>query len=146
MYFYVQKIKTQIFEIMEKKEKKKLTRTLNVQTAEGQELALEALNAHLRQKNAPPQYPTVLEEKTAEIENKQGEIKNLAKKFSAKTKKVAKNTENLAKTTIPRNVKRLNMDLPQDLYEKIETEITETGQTVKGFFVMLARQHFKNKN
>lgn len=44
-----------------------------------------------------------------------------------------------------KNVKRLNMDIPQDLYHQIETEIDEKGQTVKGFFVMLARQYFRNK-
>ena len=44
-----------------------------------------------------------------------------------------------------KNVKRLNMDIPQDLYNQIEAEIDENGQTVKGFFVMLARQYFRNK-
>lgn len=42
-------------------------------------------------------------------------------------------------------VKRINMDMPQDLYELIEEEIAETGQTVKGFFVMLTRQHFRTQ-
>ena len=46
----------------------------------------------------------------------------------------------------PKEVKRLNMDIPMDLYEQIEGEIEENGQTVKGFFVMLARQYFRNKN
>ena len=44
---------------------------------------------------------------------------------------------------IKSTVKRLNMDMPQDLYELIEAEVEETGQTVKGFFVMLTRQHFR---
>ena len=47
--------------------------------------------------------------------------------------------------TSAKNVKRLNMDIPQDLYNQIEAEIDENGQTVKGFFVMLARQYFRNK-
>jgi uncharacterized coiled-coil protein SlyX len=44
-----------------------------------------------------------------------------------------------------KEVKRLNMDMPLDLYEQIEAEIEENGQTVKGFFVMLAKQYFKGK-
>jgi hypothetical protein len=56
----------------------------------------------------------------------------------------------LNKTTIEaenskRDVKRINMDMPQDLYDLIEDEIAETGQTVKGFFVMLTRQHFRSQ-
>jgi hypothetical protein len=54
----------------------------------------------------------------------------------------------LNKTTIEatkREVKRINMDMPQDLYELIESEVEETGQTVKGFFVMLTRQYFRSK-
>jgi uncharacterized coiled-coil protein SlyX len=54
--------------------------------------------------------------------------------------KLEPDTEKLA-----RQVKRLNMDIPSDLYEQIEEEIDENGQTVKGFFVMLARQYFRNK-
>ena len=44
-----------------------------------------------------------------------------------------------------REVKRLNMDMPHELYDLIEAELEETGQTVKGFFVMLTRQHFRVK-
>ena len=44
------------------------------------------------------------------------------------------------------SVKRINMDFPLDLYERIESEIDDTGQTVKGFFLMLAKQYFKNRN
>ena len=44
------------------------------------------------------------------------------------------------------SVKRINMDFPLDLYERIESEIDETGQTVKGFFLMLTKQYFKNRN
>jgi uncharacterized coiled-coil protein SlyX len=44
-----------------------------------------------------------------------------------------------------KEVKRLNMDVPMDLYDQIEAEIDENGQTVKGFFVMLARQYFRSK-
>ena len=80
-------------------EKKKLKRSINTATAEGQEKALQELN-----------------------------------------KKIVPEPE-----TTARNVKRLNMDMPMDLYEQIETEIEENGQTVKGFFVMLARQYFRNK-
>jgi hypothetical protein len=51
-----------------------------------------------------------------------------------------------AKTVTPkRDVKRINMDIPTDLNDLIEAEIEETGQTVKGFFVMLARQYFRNR-
>jgi hypothetical protein len=82
-------------------EKKKLTRTINTQTAAGQEEALAALNQQL-----------------IEPEKKVKEV---------------------------REVKRLNMDVPMDLYDQIEAEIDENGQTVKGFFVMLARQYFRNK-
>lgn len=46
----------------------------------------------------------------------------------------------------PKEVKRLNMDIPMDLYEQIEGEIEENGQTVKGFFVMLAKQYFRAKS
>ena len=40
-------------------------------------------------------------------------------------------------------VKRINMDMPQDLYQLIEEEVAETGQTVKGFFVSLVKQYFR---
>ena len=49
------------------------------------------------------------------------------------------------KTTANKPMKRLNMEIGQDLYDQIEAEIEETGQTIKGFFVMLAKQHFKSK-
>ena len=48
-------------------------------------------------------------------------------------------------TTKDKPTKRLNMEIGQDLYDQIEAEIEETGQTIKGFFVMLAKQHFKSK-
>ena len=48
-------------------------------------------------------------------------------------------------TTKDKPTKRLNMEIGQDLYDQIEAEIEETGQTIKGFFVMLAKQHFRNK-
>lgn len=56
--------------------------------------------------------------------------------------------QELNKKTIEANnvkpeVKRINMDMPQDLYELIEAEVAETGQTIKGFFVMLTKQHFR---
>ncbi len=50
-----------------------------------------------------------------------------------------------AETNIKRDVKRINMDMPNDLYDLIEQEIAETGQTVKGFFVSLTRQHFRTQ-
>ena len=52
------------------------------------------------------------------------------------------NTDAAAKN---KPMKRLNMEIGQDLYDQIEAEIEETGQTIKGFFVMLAKQHFKSK-
>jgi predicted RNA-binding protein YlxR (DUF448 family) len=112
-------------------EKKKLSRSVNTQTAAGQELALEALNAHLKQKSVPPSTTVENDEKMAENENEPTKIE----KSAAVKNKTKKNVV----------VKRLNMDIPQDLYEKIESEIDETGQTVKGFFVMLAKNYFKNK-
>jgi hypothetical protein len=84
-------------------EKKKLKRSINTNTAVGQEEALQQLNQQI--------------EKGGKIEPE----------------------------TPVKNVKRLNMDIPQDLYNQIESEIDENGQTVKGFFVMLARQYFRNK-
>ena len=84
-------------------EKKKLKRSINTATAEGQELALQQLNQQITKVEKIEPEPSV------------------------------------------KNVKRLNMDIPQDLYNQIEAEIDENGQTVKGFFVMLARQYFRNK-
>jgi uncharacterized protein (UPF0335 family) len=84
-------------------EKKKLKRSINTTTAEGQEIALQQLNQQI------------------------GKIEKIESEMPIK------------------NVKRLNMDIPQDLYNQIEAEIDENGQTVKGFFVMLARQYFRNK-
>jgi hypothetical protein len=55
------------------------------------------------------------------------------------------NKKTIEQNSVKAEVKRINMDMPQDLYELIEAEVAETGQTIKGFFVMLSRQHFRTK-
>lgn len=44
-----------------------------------------------------------------------------------------------------KKVHRVTIDFPITLFEKIEAETEETGQTFKGFFVGLARDYFKEK-
>ncbi len=136
--------------------KKQLTRTLDTSTAEGQEQALLLLQQASQLKTAtvapvlpivktiveptidiatPPQYkaPKTVKTKTSIV--KQGRPAKGAVNEGSSVKIVADGS----------SVKRINMDFPLDLYERIESEIDDSGQTVKGFFLMLAKQYFKNK-
>jgi hypothetical protein len=144
--------------------KKQLTRTLDTSTAEGQEQALRLLQQVTQPKILSPISPVVdtvaaepkvqviqpLVEKTAPPQYKAPKQPATAKKVEPKRGRPAKGDPNeggsvklIADGT---SVKRINMDFPLDLYERIESEIDDTGQTVKGFFLMLAKQYFKNRN
>ena len=137
--------------------KKQLTRTLDTTTAAGQEEALRLLQqaAQAKQpivtpvapvpatlvaaKATPPQYETpkkaATPKSTPKIE-KRGRPAKGDPNVGASVKLVADGSL----------VKRINMDFPLDVYERIEAEIDDTGQTVKGFFLMLTKQYFKSRN
>lgn len=134
--------------------KKQLTRTLDTSTAEGQEQALRLLQQASQAKTivapteqaaispateveAPPQYkaPKKTSAPKPKVEKRGRPAKGDANE-GASVKLIADGS----------SVKRINMDFPLDLYERIESEIDDTGQTVKGFFLMLAKQYFKNRD
>lgn len=133
--------------------KKSLTRTLDTSTAEGQEQALRLLQQASQIKTVAT--PTV-EETIVAPELEEPPQYKAPKKASAPKSKIEKrgrpakgdpNEGGSVKLIADgSSVKRINMDFPLDLYERIEFEIDETGQTVKGFFLMLAKQYFKNRN
>ena len=137
--------------------KKQLTRTLDTSTAAGQEEALRLLQqaTHAKQstlapvtpvsatlttaKTAPPQYEALKKvatpKSTPKVE-KRGRPAKGDPNVGASVKLVADGS----------SVKRINMDFPLDVYERVEAEIDDTGQTVKGFFLMLTKQYFKSRN
>jgi hypothetical protein len=133
--------------------KKQLTRTLDTSTAEGQEQALRMLQQASTLTVAQPTIlaPIIAEPKLAvEPTPKVTAPKKAAKPKAEKRGRPAKGDPNewasiklIADGT---SVKRINMDFPLDLYERIESEIDDSGQTVKGFFLMLTKQYFKNRN
>jgi hypothetical protein len=143
--------------------KKQLTRTLDTSTAEGQEQALRLLQQVTQAKTLSP-LPTIetilkptvevaqplVEKAVAPPQYKASKQAATPKKVEQKRGRPAKGDPNeggsVKLIADGSSVKRINMDFPLDLYERIEGEIDETGQTVKGFFLMLAKQYFKNRN
>jgi hypothetical protein len=133
--------------------KKSLTRTLDTSTAEGQEQALRMLQQASTLTIAQPAValPPV-EEPALVVETPPQYLspKKVSKVKIEKRGRPAKGDPNEGSSVKMiadgSSVKRINMDFPLDLYERIESEIDETGQTVKGFFLMLAKQYFKNRN
>jgi hypothetical protein len=134
--------------------KKSLTRTLDTSTAEGQEQALRMLH---EASNLTVAQPTVMMPPIAEpvlvIEapaKKPKVAKKPAKPETGKRGRPAKGDPNegssVKQIADGSSVKRINMDFPVEIYERIESEIDETGQTIKGFFLMLSKQYFKNRN
>lgn len=141
--------------------KKQLTRTLDTSTAAGQEQALRLLQEASKltvttptvvapptpepalvsgavvetQTEAPPQYVTPKKAAKPKVEKRGRPAKGDPNEGSS-VKLIADGS----------SVKRINMDFPLDIYERIESEIDDTGQTIKGFFLMLAKQYFKNRN
>lgn len=130
--------------------KKQLTRTLDTTTAAGQEEALRLLQQTTQAKStietpaalvAPVPARLIFVEDTPQYETpkskpqveKRGRPAKGDPNIGASVKLVADGS----------SVKRINMDFPLDLYERVEAEIEETGQTVKGFFLMLTKQYFK---
>ena len=141
--------------------KKQLTRTLDTSTAEGQEQALRLLQeASKLTVVMPTPAPTPIPEPAlmsaaATEEKTEAPPQYVAPKKTAKPKiekrgRPAKGDPNeggsVKLIADGSSVKRINMDFPLDIYERIESEIDDTGQTVKGFFLMLAKQYFKNRN
>ena len=153
--------------------KKQLTRTLDTSTAAGQEQALRLLQEASKLTVAAPtpaQTPTLepalMSEAVAEAEAEKMVEKVIEPQTEAPPQYVA--PKKAAKPKVEKrgrpakgdpnegssvkliadgsSVKRINMDFPLDIYERIESEIDDTGQTVKGFFLMLAKQYFKNRN
>jgi hypothetical protein len=53
--------------------------------------------------------------------------------------------EQLQRQDKKKNVQRITVDFPQFLYDKMKSEIEDTGQTMKGFIVGLVRDHFTRK-
>ena len=138
--------------------KKQLTRTLDTSTAAGQEEALRllqqatqakpstvapvapvVLTTRVAPKGTPPQYDAPKKAATPKSNPKVEKRGRPAKgdpNVGASVKFVADGSL----------VKRINMDFPLDVYERVEAEIDDTGQTVKGFFLMLTKQYFKSRN
>jgi hypothetical protein len=141
--------------------KKQLTRTLDTSTAEGQEQALRLLQEASKLTVAMPApvappipEPALMSEAIVE-EKTEVPVQNVAPKKTVKPKiekrgRPAKGDPNeggsVKLIADGSSVKRINMDFPLDIYERIESEIDDTGQTVKGFFLMLSKQYFKNRN
>lgn len=145
--------------------KKSLTRTLDTSTAEGQEKALRLLQEASILTIAEPTVvaPIIAEpalankaadkvkaEQTPQaVAPKKIEKKKIEKPKIEKRGRPAKGDANEGSSVRlvadGSSVKRINMDFPSEIYERIESEIDETGQTVKGFFLMLAKQYFKNR-
>jgi hypothetical protein len=144
--------------------KKQLTRTLDTSTAEGQEQALRLLQQVTQAKVLSPIIPIVetitepivevvqplVEKVIAPPQYKAPKQAATPKKVEPKRGRPAKGDPNeggsVKLIADGSSVKRINMDFPLDLYERIESEIDDTGQTVKGFFLMLAKQYFKSRN
>jgi hypothetical protein len=134
--------------------KKSLTRTLDTSTAEGQEQALRMLHETAQLTIAQPTVvvPPIVEPALAvEAPAKKPKVaKKPAKPEAGKRGRPAKGDPNegssVKQVADGSSVKRINMDFPLEMYERIEAEIDETGQTIKGFFLMLSKQYFKNRN
>jgi hypothetical protein len=132
--------------------KKSLTRTLDTSTAEGQEQALRLLQQASQIKTADtPKVETIVAPQSEETPQYKAPKKASAPKSKIEKRgRPAKGDPNeggsVKLIADGSSVKRINMDFPLDLYERIESEIDDTGQTVKGFFLMLAKQYFKNRN
>lgn len=141
--------------------KKQLTRTLDTTTAAGQEEALRLLQ-QAAQLNTPiaaptPQVvvsiaaePVATPEDTPQYKSPKKAATQKSKPKVEKRGRPAQGDPNVGASVKliadGSSVKRINMDFPLEMYERIEAEIDDTGQTVKGFFLMLAKQYFKNKN
>ena len=132
--------------------KKQLTRTLDTSTAEGQEQALRLLQQASQIKTvATPTVETIVAPKLEappqyKVSNKASAPKVKIEKRGRPAKGDPNEGGSVKLIADGSSVKRINMDFPLDLYERIESEIDDTGQTVKGFFLMLAKQYFKNRN
>ncbi len=145
--------------------KKSLTRTLDTSTAEGQEKALRLLQEASTLTVAQPSIPAPLIPEPAlvdavptatqteltpqrvapqKMEKKKMEKPKIEKR-GRPAKKEANEGSSVRFIADGSSVKRINMDFPLEMYGRIESEIDETGQTVKGFFLMLAKQYFKNR-
>ena len=137
--------------------KKQLSRTLDTTTAAGQEEALRLLQQAAQAKPtiaAPVAFVAPVPAKLRTAEEAPPQYETLKKAAAPKSKpkiekrgRPAKGDPNVgASVKLVADgslVKRINMDFPLDVYERVEAEIEETGQTVKGFFLMLTKQYFK---
>ena len=143
--------------------KKQLTRTLDTSTAAGQEQALRLLQEASKLTTALPTVAAPLMsapertlvseavvETQTEVLTQPAAPKKTTKAKVEKRGRPAKGDPNeggsVKLIADGSSVKRINMDFPLDLYERVEAEIADTGQTVKGFFLMLTKQYFKNRN
>ncbi len=123
--------------------KKQLTRTLDTSTAVGQEEVLRLLQQAAQAKPliAPVSAKLMTAKETPTPKSKppiekRGRPAKGDPNVGASVKFIADGS----------SVKRINMDFPLDVYERIEAEIDDTGQTVKGFFLMLTKQYFRSRN
>ena len=134
--------------------KKQLTRTLDTSTAAGQEEALRLLQ-QAKSSIVAPAAPVRTTLVAAEETPPQYEAPKKAPAPKSKPKvekrgRPAKGDPNVGASVKfiadGSLVKRINMDFPLEMYERVEAEIDDTGQTVKGFFLMLTKQYFKSRN
>lgn len=115
---------------MAKFERKTLKKT--IETAEEQEAAL----ARLRAASVEPvlSTPSVPEPIIA--------VKPI--KEPVKTTVIAETKLNY-KEKYPKESQRVNLDLPQNLYDAVQEQIKKNGQTMKGFFMVAAWEYINNK-
>ena len=120
---------------MAKFERKTLKKT--VETAEEQEAALARLRAG--EQNQKMVTPTVSSQDAAPK----------APKPVKEPIKMVKTVSNPAvvnyKEKYPKDSQRVNLDLPQDLYDAVQEQIRKNGQTMKGFFMVAAWEYIQNR-
>ncbi len=116
---------------MAKFERKTLKKT--VETAEEQEAALARLRAGEQNKQevtpsvvAVPKIPKPVKETIKTVKTVAPTVINYKEKY-------------------PKDSQRVNLDLPQDLYDAVQEQIRKNGQTMKGFFMVAAWEYIQNR-
>jgi hypothetical protein len=123
---------------MAKFQKKVLTKT--IETADDQERALAMLR---QQPFAPPPPPQVVVQPKESFQTMQMATPTPIQVREMVTPPAEPKTD--YKTKYPKETQRVNLDLPQDLYDAVQEHIRRNGQTMKGFF-SLAAWDFIQKN
>ena len=125
---------------MAKFERKTLKKT--VETAEEQEAALARLRAG--EQNQKMVTPTASSRVASPVSAAPKAPKPI--KEAIKTVKTVSNPAVVNyKEKYPKDSQRVNLDLPQDLYDAVQEQIRKNGQTMKGFFMVAAWEYIQNR-